>query len=680
MQTRRQFIELSAIAANSLLFSRLLAGCNNPTGSPLSLELFIDNGRLASVRKLYRKGGKFAALRERNEAIDRGAERKFMESEVRYNDHLYDIARLGQTAQKMAFHFLMTEDVDAADVSATAVRTLMKFPKWDYFLEAGTDVVGIQRASSSVVAVALASDWLGGHITVTEREEWLKEMGERGCEACFRSIYGMRYPDRVVGWSMDPTSTYFEHRPGDIIDLSNWPHILNATNLKAVPASALVIGTVAYARQFGRDETVERWLEQGLYSVDSFKELFAADGSYNEGVSYANYTTSHLIQAIDIVHRFSGENHYDIVNWQGYIDYLYGMSMATKEDPYGIVNISDAGTGALSSVPFYVAGHDNSGRAKWFGENLSREDDEWSVLWYPPKVEATAPTAGPDLWKSDLDWIVARTGYLADDLVVAMRSGKPSNHEHADRNSIMVKCFGEKLVVDPYRPPYSYSDPSWILRTTAGHSAVLINGKGHQYHDGSEGTNASDAEAEIVSTGESPAGMQWTSDATPAYRLVDEHVSFVSRSVAVRTDDRVTLVVDKVLAERPVEVTARFYADNRDDGAVIETPSDSGFIIRRPGVELVGTVWSPGSTSVRSGTLDIPAEVAVQHPFADVSTGDRNRRSLLVSVLQPMRNSEPTEKAEILLEGDEIVVRIAGRDLFRIIDADEHPLIEIIAG
>jgi hypothetical protein len=190
----------------------------------------------------------------------------------------------------------------------------------------------------------------------------------------------------------------------------------------------------------------------------------------------------------------------------------------------------------LSAVPFWIAGRFGDERAQWFGREMTRGHDLWSVLWYKNGLGSDRPRNEARIYRSDLDWIVGRNGYRVDDLVVAMRSGGPSNHEHADRNSIIVKCFGETLVADPYRPPYSYADPSWALRTTAGHSALLIDGEGHQYHDGSEGTNASDAYAEIIRVGERTGYLYWVSDATRAYELVDEDVGSVTRSVVVLND------------------------------------------------------------------------------------------------------------------------------------------------
>ena len=198
------------------------------------------------------------------------------------------------------------------------------------------------------------------------------------------------------------------------------------------------------------------------------------------------------------------------------------------------------------------------------------------------------PLDRPHLWHSDLDWIVGRTGFGLDDLMVAMRSGPPYNHEHADRNSIIVNCFGERLVADPMRPPYSFADPAWVMRLTSGHSAVLIDGEGHQYVDGREGTNSSQAHARIVRSGERATHLFWTSDATQAYQLLMPDVRSVTRTVVMLTTIPAVVVVDKVIkTSTPSRIQARFFGHNNDGNCSI-VAEESGFTIVRPTALLGG--------------------------------------------------------------------------------------------
>jgi hypothetical protein len=645
-----------------------------------SRPVFFDRSDIPRFRELFATHPIFADLRSQMDTIDRARERKFLKSGIRYNDHLYDIERVGTLAQRMALLYAYTGDKDAAKLATECVESLMKFPRWDYFLEGGKDVIGLQRAPNSALAVAVVVEALGDILPAAKADLWLRTMAERGIEPCFRATYGMRYPDRVKGWSMDTTSTYYEHRPLERgLDMSRWPIILNTINLKAVPASALALSALVYRNRFGDNADTRRWLEQAAYSVGTFADIYARDGSYNEGVSYSHYTTLHLIQAIDALHRGGVADLRDLIDWNGYQKYLLEMTQPVRNDPTAIVNFGDAGGGASASVPFWISHHTRDGLARWFGENLAAARDIWSVLYYDTTVQSTPPSQCARLWHSSLDWMVARTGYGTDDLVVAMRSGPPFNHEHADRNSLIVKCFGERLVVDPYRPPYGWRDPSWKMRLTAGHSAVLIDGVGHQYVDGHEGTNASKASASIVRAGERKGCLYWTSDATPAYRLVIPDVEAVTRTVITLTDLRAVVVVDKVIKETtPSTIQARFYAFNSDSGASIAV-HDNGFIIKRPFARLLGCSASPSGVLYTTAFPDIPAEISRRHPYADVSTGRPEKEVCLVTVLLPL-SAAGSGMATVDRESNVYTVNIHvdGRDaLVRVWDTGRIPEFEL---
>lgn len=656
MATRRDFLHVASLAA-PLLLMPVAAVTRTRTrrraGRRAALGLFFDDDDLPRLRERFASEPLFTALRQRLNDFDRAGERRFLEAGVRYDDHLYHIARVSNTAGDMAFYFAMTDDRDAGMLAAEAVRTLMNFPRWDYFLDGGEHVIGLQRAPGAVMAVSLASDWLGDFVDDEERTSWLRTMGIRGLEPSFRSLYGMRYPEEVAGWTIDERSTYFEHRPGDRMDLSNWPFILDKTNLKAVPASALAVGTAAYRQRLEDDDDTARWQEQAVHSVRSFRTLFTRDGSYDEGVSYANYTALHLAQAIAVQRRLFGLDLFDIVNWPGYTQYLHEMSMPTRAEPTGIVNFGDNSGGSTSAVPFWTASRTRDGRSRWFGEHLAADHDEWSLIWYDPEIPSDPPPNRPHLWRSDLDWMVARTGYTAEDLVVAMRSGGPANHEHADRNGIIVKCFGETLVADPYRPPYSFSDPSWTMRTTAGHSALLIDGEGHQYHDGREGTNPSDAEASVVRMLERDDYCAWTSDATPAYRLVLPDVSSVTRTLIVLYRVPAIIVLDKVIKTRnPSRIQARYFGYNRDGSGRIEA-NGGGFLVTRPGAILTAVSGSPLGAAAHADTLPVPEETARLHPFAEVGTRNPGLAPFLITVLVPETRG-PDDGGRPLTGGEQI--------------------------
>jgi hypothetical protein len=629
----------------------LLLGVQSALAAPPGGGVFFDPQAVARYRELYAGNPLFSVLRKELDTVDRVRERKFLKSDVRYNDHLYDIYRVGNLALQMSLLYVYTGDTDAAALAQECVETLMKFPRWDFFLEGGTEVIGLQRAPGSAISVAIAVEALGDRIPLAVRKRWLATMAERGTEPSFRATYGMRYPERVKGWTMDSTSTFFTFRPLERgIDLSRWPVILNTINLKAIPASALALSALVYRKYHGETAETKRWLEQAAYSIGTFRDIYARDGSYNEGISYAHYTTLHIIQAVDALHRAGAADLTDMINWNGYQDYLLEMTLPARDDPRAIVNFSDAGTGANASCSFWIARETRDGLARWFGENLALTRDIWSVLYYDPSVPLTPPVQRSHIWSSDIGWIVGRTGYQPADLVVAMRSGDAYNHEHADRNSIIFKCFGEQLVVDPMRPPYSFRDPAWKMRLSAGHSGVLIDGKGHQYVDGHEGTNASQASAKLIRRGERDGYFFWTSDATSAYALVIPDVHSVTRTVVALADPSALVVVDKIIkSSEPSTVQARFYAYNTDGKGVIAATQEA-FTVTRPYARLVGSSASVAGVTYTSSIPDIPDAQARLHPYAEVGTVKPEKEICLVTVLLPTPSGNVTGTASVTRE------------------------------
>lgn len=672
---RRDVLKLAAAAAGTEFLRPLSAGARPAANEQLAYGLFFDDPDIDRMRALFGQSGRFAPLRERLLSFDRAAERRFIEKEVRYNDQLYDIARLGSSAEDMAFLYLMTGEEEAADLAADLVRTIMKFQRWDFFLEGGTKVVGVQRAPSSTIAVSLVSDWLGGRVAPEERAEWMKTMGRRGCEACYVGLYGIRHPREVVGWGIDKTSTFFEHRPGNLTDMSRRPEITQTTNLRAVPAGALTIGAIAYLQEFGDTDDVARWLEMATFSLDAFNRIVRPDGSYHEGVSYGNYTTTHLAQATTILERFGRENVLAGINWEGYVDYIVNMSMPTGDDPYDIVNFGDngnpksgeRGTVTRTAVPYWIARRYRNRLAQWFGDHRGGDPDLWALIWYDETVGAARPEAMNRLWISDLDWVTARTGFDAPDLVVALRSGAPANHEHADRNGLIVKCFGEQLVTDPYRPPYSFADPAWPMRLTIGHSAALVDGRSHQYHNGVEGTNPSTSYARLVDSGTGSGYAFWVSEATQPFRLVDLDVKFVARTVIVLYQAPAVVVVDRLTKyAAPSQFQARFFGYNYDGKCRLET-SGSDFTTVRPGAVMEGRVLSTAQTAAEIGRLPIPDEVAARHPFVEIGTTTPQMETTIVTSLSIGRSAgllptvglERTESGGFLVSFDRVRIRIA---------------------
>lgn len=664
---RRSWLSLVlASSASTVLLPRALRAMA-PTAYGMGPGLFFDPADLERIRHNYLNHPAFAELRQSHAEMDYAEHEAWMDT-IRYNDQLMILRPLRVLAEELAFITLMTDDPEAERLAKRAVREIMKFERWDFFLD-GDDPIAVQRASHCTAGVALVIDLLGDRVSADERREWIKTMWERGTTACFRTVEDIRHPQTAKGWRFDPESSFFEHRPGNRTDQNRRPEITFNTNLRAVPAAALVIGTLAYELEFGGDETTRRYREMGIWGMDGFREFFKPDGSYDEEVSYANYTATHLVQAIIAMRRHTDTDLTDLIDWDAFADFLYNMSMRTDADPYGVVNWGDSGStpdavhnAKRTGLMTWVAGETGNGLAQGFAQEFGGKRDLWSALWFDENVPAEVPPDENKLWVSDLDRVVARTGYGPEHLVVALRSGPPANHEHGDRNSLIVKCHGQELITDPLRPAYSYSDPAWRMRLTEGHSAVLIDGHGHEHHNGVEGTNASRSFARVVSHDSNDEFARVVSDASQPYRLVDTDIKLVRRSIGVLYNVPAVIVVDRITKWQTAStIQARFFGYNWD-GQLGLSADAGGFMVRRPGSVLKAQVFSRTPVSCETGEMEMLGDRADIHPFVDVTSAPTTDLTL-VTVMTLAENAHDLPPVVGGVEGEGFTLAVGDKSV-----------------
>lgn len=574
------------------------------------------------------------------------AERAFLERELRFTNHGSHMVRARAALERSAFLYAVDGDPAQLDLARLALRRICEFPKWDLFLEGGRQVIGLQRAPEACIAVACALDWLGDRLTAAEIAQAEQSLAEKGALACYTTLYGMKYPDRVQGWTIDPEDEY-----GYRFDLGRWPVILNSTNLKTVPIAGLGI---AACRLYGRHPQAAQWLALARSSARAFVEMFHPDGSYDEGPMYWSYTATHLAFFAEVLHRTLGEDDRSLLNYRGTVRYALAMSLPTAGGPvapppsqrracvpyavlepeHDIVNFGDSGLNLDLTLAAWVARVHHDPVAQHLAGHVGLIKSHWGAIWYDPDLPAAPP--GPDLLdrRLDNDWVVARSGWTAADGAFALRSGGPGNHEHADRNSVIFKAHGERLFHDPLRAGYSAKLERWKLRQTSAHTAVLVGGQGHQYHDGREGTNASWAWARVTAWQTGPGWVAVTSDATEAYALVQPDVAGVARTVVFLKPDILVLLDRVSLAGPPKAVQLRFQVFN-DDGGGSVTAARTGFTITRPRATLAATVQATGPLAVRTGRLDLPEDEGV-FPFAEVESAAATTHEILtLATAQP---------------------------------------------
>lgn len=681
--SRRTFLRNSVTLAAALPLARLPLGAAvssapAPAAAAVKKGLFFEKSDLPRIRANLAHP-RFAVINAELTGTDHAAERKFLREGVRLNDHITDFGRVRHILETTALAFVVYNKAEDLETAQLALQRILDYPKWDYFLEGGKQTIGFQRAPEGTIAVCSALDWLDGHLDAGVVAEAERQVATKGAPACYLPLYGMKYPDRVKGWSFDPEERDVPMK----IDFRRWPLILNATNLKIIPTAALGI---AGAWLHGRHPEADKWLQLSRQSAQAFSVMYGADGSYDEGPGYSGYTTMHLAMLADVLYRRLGIDDRKLINYPGNVRYALAMAMPTRGEVFAnpnesklynavpkgaldpaldLVNFGDGGTAIDVSFASWVARNEHDGLSQYVAENVGVVKLVHAALWHQPDVvEPVAPTAALHDVRMSNDWVVSRTGWKADDTVVAFRSGGPANHEHADRNSILFKAYGERLFTDHFKAAYVPTHPRWVLRLTEGHTSVLIDGKGHQYHNGSEGTNASWAWARVQSYSTGPGWMLVTSDATEAYQLVNDTVHRVERTLLFLKPD-VLLILDRVTlaTAQPVQVRFQVFSDDAKGSA---TASGNAFQIKRPFAHVQATTHGATQAIACSvGNLPIPATEGL-FPFVEaISASATTHEILTVSAAAP--TGQAATKLDVKHTGD--TWQITGTHLGRAVNA-----------
>ncbi len=645
--TRRTFLKSSAVLAAGLPFARLdLRGAEpaapavNPVSSGGHRGLLFDDADLPRIRANARHP-RFATLWQSLRDADVAVDRDFLANKVRLTNHVVDLLRVQKIMERACVLYAVDGEPAQLELARIAIRKMLEYPEWDSFIEGGRQIFGLQRAPEGSIALLLALDWLKGALTADEVAAIEEAVATKGAPACYTAIYGMKYPDRVQGWDWNPRSDVKDFRH---ISLKRWPLILNATNLKIIPTAAL--GLIACHFR-GRRPEAAGWQELARSCARAFATIYGSDGSYDEGVSYWGYTTLHMALFAEALWRTQGIDDRALIDYPGTARYALGMTMPTLANDHAvanfkhvegfmmpmlkpefdIVNFGDANGAVDVSVAAWIGRTKADPVANFVARDIGEARYLYGLIWYDPAASAAPP--GPALLDQRMsnDLVISRTGWTARDNVLALRSGGPGNHEHADRNSVLFKAYGERLLHDPTRASYIASQPRWILRLTGAHTAVLINGQGHQYHDGSEGTNASWSFARVIDYRTGPGWMTVTSNATDAYQLVNRSVGRVHRTLVYLKPDIVVFFDRVTLRDAQASVQVRFQANNEDLAATLSLPGDN-FLIGRPRGPRRGRVARTPGLVVRLGKLPLSDQDGSQ-PFAEVESPDAADHEIL---------------------------------------------------
>lgn len=590
-----------------------------PSGSPVpatgseplhlpplrSRRLFFEKRDLPRIRDNARHI-LFAALVESWKAEALGGLEAAWKSFEETKNIVFGMNAVWSRFTEVAVAQLVDPQPERSEALIQSMERVLAQEAWDYILD-GDEVTGVMRASMATSQLLFAREVLDDAVSPDLERRLLEAVAEKGVGPCLRTIEAMANPERHTGWRHAEGNEPFHE-----IDMRYWPLIFGSNNLRGAPTMGLGLGALAL---LGHHPEAETWLRKAESSARAILRLFTSDGSYFEGLSYSDYTLRTILSFCDAHRRLVGGIDWrEAANWGGFLEYVMAMQAGEQEDGRpDIVNFSDANKSIYPCVASWIERETGDPRAQFVAEHLSTPGYFLDLLWFRAERPAALPDPSLRNWRSELDWVVSRSGWRRNDAVLAFRSGFPVNHEHADRNSFLFKVHGERLLTDHFRAAYNRNDPNWSLRWTKAHNAVLVDGRGHQYHEGEFGVYEGMAEARITRYHAQGERIWWASDATHGYRLVNASIARVVRTVAFAKPNLIFLLDEVEMAGTKAAMEVRFFPDDRDGQALIE-PVEDGFLLARPEARLHARVAGSGALKVERAVL-APAEPQAEYVF-----------------------------------------------------------------
>ncbi len=583
--------------------------------------LLFDASELPRIKRTLKRP-EFAQFWTASQKADLADDLKFLTNEIKLNEPVKDLGRASNILMRCAFMHMITGDEAQLPLARLALDRILGYKRWDWILEDGTHSVGAMRNGMTITNVVLALDWLGDHIDAEQRVAVDKFVGEIAAPAAQLAVFGMTHHDKVKGWTMDTEMTGF-HR----VDVSRWPEILDKINLRIIATSGLA-SSAAYLK--GRHPDAETWAQEAQASLRLFASREQPDATFPEGIAYWSFTYTFYCLCLEMLRRNCGQDDRGLLDFPAMARYVQGSTVPTHDDFTDCINFSDASTIAGGEALAWIGRHFRDTTSNYLltlpGTVREPPTSFWAAIWFDETVPARRAADTP------LDRIItpgvvtSRSGWEVSDSLLSLRTGEPENHEHADRNSLIFFSNGERLITDPLKASYNPPESRWQLRLLPAHSAVLIDGQGHVYHNGEEGTNASTARAILQ---EYRTGRDWmiaVSDAADAYQRADLPAQQVQRTV-IYLKPEVVIILDRVKLSEPRSVQARFQVFNDDDKGQVAI-CEHGFKVTRPHASLHTSVATLQTRTIEIGHLPIEDEVE-KYPFAEISCPASNHHEIL---------------------------------------------------
>ncbi|OPZ68891.1 MAG: Heparinase II/III-like protein [bacterium ADurb.Bin478] len=221
-------------------------------------------------------------------------------------------------------------------------------------------------------------------------------------------------------------------------------------------------------------------------------------------------------------------------------------------------------------------------------------------------------------------------------MVFACRPRGGAGHSFRNENAFDIHAYGETLASGGC----STYNLNKYANDAMSHNTVLIDGQGHQYHDGREGTNMALAQAKILRKGRRRHLIYWSSDATHAYALVNPDVAYIQRSVFILPDIPLVVVVDTMEKKDKESIfSSRWHVENSDGNGRLRV-HDNGFVVHRPNAKLYAVCSDADECTIHQDAMPVPPQYGV-YPYVQVDRTKAARRSTLTLAAMPLPADRP---------------------------------------
>jgi hypothetical protein len=339
--------------------------------------------------------------------------------------------------ETMSFMFAMTEDPAYANAAKDWMLSVADWNKWDGSEESGQCVCTI------AIGMAFGYDVLHDYLSPAERETLANEIARH---------VNITYNSWVS---------------------RNWREYYYGVSLRAAGFGLAGLGLLDDHPDAGS------WLSLGIEMAGEELSRGGADGGQSEGLDYASYGQIELISFLDALKRVEGQdmfnNNYLRNNAYYFIYGTYNEHPLQFED----CNWIEGYYGLRLAFIYRLAAEYNDSHAQWFADTYADQSVMRSYIWKDPNLTATLPV-GLSLTKhfGDMGYVISRTGWGANDLLFAFKSGSSRGHAHPSQNEFSIYYQGKPITCGPGYVCGGSEDDTW------SHNCLLVDGNGQGQEPG----------------------------------------------------------------------------------------------------------------------------------------------------------------------------------------------------